>query len=304
MAGAVSQTTADFNSVWQGSALFSATVLSHNNNLIAVNALEVKQNQAFELKGLVRDKNLLRIFIIDAATRIVSAIKGYASSTDNQQLKLSVRAFTASGLKRMSDTKFLTAISTVKEIATDNAAGILPFGITAQMITDFGTDITSFDSISKKPKALRSQLKMFTAQLKEAIIAMLANLKNNMDNQVRSLYPGSDFAQAYFNSRKIYNYNESVTGFKGTVYNSETGKRLSNVIIELVDYPSPGENILHTTNADGNYAFKKLSLATATIRVRAIGFTTAEYEVRIIKDRLIDFDIQLMPQPAPVPVNA
>ncbi len=304
MGNSVSQTAASYESVWAGSTLFTGTVQTHNENLITVNALEVKQNQAFELHGLVRDKNLLRTFIIAEANPIVAAIKGYAISVNNQMLYASVSPFTPGRLSRMSDVKFATAIETIREIATANAANILAFGITAIMLTDFGGDCTAFTAIAPKPKALRAQLKMFTSQLQTAIKAMLINLKENMDNQVKSLYPNTDFFTAYFNSRKIYNYNETVTGIRGTIRNADTGHAMRNVIVELVGYPTPEQNGMRITNAAGNYAFKKISLTTATLRFRAIGFVTAEFEVNVVQGKFTDFDIELAPATAPVPVTA
>ncbi len=304
MGTSVSETATSYGSVWAGSELFTGTVQAHNENLITVKALEVKQNQTFELHGLVRDKNLLRTFIIAEANPIVAAIKGYAVSANNQMLYASVSPFTNSKLKKLSDTKFATAIQTIKEIATTNAANILPFGITAIMITDFGGDCAAFAAIAPKPKALRAVLKMFTSQLGTAVKAMLTHLKENMDNQVKSLYSNTDFFTAYFNSRKIYNYNETVTGIRGTIRNADTGHAMRNVIVELVGYPTPEQNGMRITNAAGNYAFKKISLTTATLRFRAIGFVTSEFEVNVVEGKLTDFDIELAPATAPVPVTA
>ncbi|GEM_PF-2647116 len=305
MGNSVAQTNTNYKPTWEGSELFNESDATHSENLINIQNWEIKQAEAAELKGLVRDKNILRSIIAGNASRIVSGIKAYAMSVNDQQLFTSVAPYTLSKLSyNFSDTKFATAIGSIKTIADANAASILPFGITAAMLTSFAADVTSFQAIAPKPKALRGQLKAYTANLKKAVKDMLEYLKANMDNQVRSLFPATDFEAAYFNSRKIYNYNESVTGIKGTITNIENGKAIRNAIVEMIDYPLVGENSIRSTNEAGNYHFKKVSLTKATIRVRANDFTTAEFEVNVTKNRITDFDIQLTPALELVPVTA
>ncbi len=304
MGNSVTQTLDDNNTVWSGSQLFSDTVQEHKDNMTRIGNWEHKQMEAMELRGLVRDKNLLRLVMIDAEMiRIISAIKALAAATNNNQLASSID-WNRSELLEMSDIAFNTAAGSVKSVADDNAAALVPYGITAQLLTTFGQDITAFDSIMKKPKALRGQIKTYTANLRTAVTKMLTTLREKMDNQVRSLYLNTGFASAYFNSRITYHYNENRTELRGTAKDNATGKHVRNVIIELVNYPSPGESIFRHTNKDGNYSFKQLDLTTATIRVRAVGYTTAEYRIPITQGHTNNFDIMLIPEPAPVTVPA
>lgn len=128
-------------------------------------------------------------------------------------------------------------------------------------------------------------------------------LKSTMKFQVRSLYAGSDFASTFKNNLKIYGYNEHVTGLKGTAKDIN-GKHVRNVLIELVNFHAPGESTFRSTDSRGNYSFKKIDLTSVTMRVRALGYTTAEYVVNITRDEMTDFDILLIPEPSMVPANA
>lgn len=301
MGNTVSQTNENFASVWQANPVYAETAEIHNNNMASISVCEQNQQQAMELKGLVESKNLLRILLTSSVIRMIAGIRAYANKIGDPQLASSVNY--RSKLHSMSDTAFLTASEVVLGVANANAAAILPFGITAQLLTDTGLDIGAFSSILKKPQALRGQTKVYTADLKKAFNVMTGELRNQMDNQVRSMFPGTPFAAAYFNSRKTYHYNQHPTIVRGTITNAD-GHHVKNAIVELVDYPSPGELTIRHTNSRGNFAFKHIDLTSATIRVRALGYTTAEYTVNVIKNQITDFDIQLLPETAPVPVNA
>jgi hypothetical protein len=128
---------------------------------------------------------------------------------------------------------------------------------------------------------------------------MMTFLMGTMKFQVRSLYAGIDFASTFKDSLKIYHHHEDVTGLKGTAKDTN-GKHIRNVLIELVNFHAPGESTFRSTNSDGNYSFKKIDLTSVTMRVRALGYTTAEYIVTIEKDKMTNFDILLIPEPAPV----
>ena len=141
---------------------------------------------------------------------------------------------------------------------------------------------------------MRGQVKVYTANLKKAMSTMKTELRTQMDNLVRAIFPGTDFAKAYFASRITYNYNAHRTVLRGTETNA-IGTPLNNAIVELVDYPSPGEVSKRKTNGAGNYAFKQVSFPAATMRVRAKGYAVAEYAVKIVKNEVTGFDIQLLP---------
>jgi hypothetical protein len=300
MGNSVTETLQQNSPVWSGSPVFSDSVTQHGDNMNVIADWENKQASAIEIKGLVRDKNILRTLMIGEAVIIVSAIKAFAEHTNNQQLAMSVD-YSKSKLAQMSEDNFLAACNNIKAVAAANAAALIPYGVTDQLQEDFAGDLVAFDSIMKKPKAMRGQAKTYTAKLKLAVLAMTLYLRNTMDNLVKSMYAGTDFASYYFNSRKTYKQLSPATGFRGTVYNHDNGNVLANVIVEMVDYPNPGDVEIRSTNSKGNYAYLQVSADKVTLRVRAAGYTTAEMEVTLGSGKITDFDIRLMPQPAPVP---
>jgi hypothetical protein len=296
MGTSVTQTLNLNESTWVSSELFTERVNQHNLNMAAIRNWAVKQQQQLELKGLVQDKNLLRLNMIDTEMlRIIAALKSLGATTNNNQLKSSVDK-SRTKLMEMSDTSFNTFAGHLKEIAATHSAAILPRGITHVILNNYSLSCTSYDSIMQKPKALRSELRGHTANLKSAVKTMVAFLNDVMDNDVRSLYWDTQFKDDYFTSRKRYRYNEERTALKGTV-TSESGHHIKNAIIELINYPTPGESLFRHTDGKGYYAFKQLDLETAIIRIRAVGYIVAEYTVHIDKLKSNDFSIVMMMDP-------
>jgi hypothetical protein len=205
-------------------------------------------------------------------------------------------------LLKKSDVSFNIFAGRLKGIANKHSAAILPLGISAEMLNNYSLSCASFDSMMGRPKAMKSQLKTYTKNLGAAVLKMVNFLKD-ADNQVISLFHKTDFLSCYFNSRTVYHYNEERTVLGGTV-KAENGHHIKNAIVELVNYPTPGKSIFRYTNLGGYWAFKQLDLVTAIIRIRAKGYITAEYTVKIEQLKTNNFDVEMMIDPAFVRVLA
>jgi hypothetical protein len=162
MGNSVTQTLENNKPEWAAKPVFADSVTTHENNMGAIQSWSEKQQQTLEYKGLVRDKNLLKLIMVDMLVREISAIKAYSVKTGNSQLASSVN-YSKSKLNKMSDAQFLAAATIVNDTAIANADALKDFGITDEMTTTMKGDLTAFNSIMKKPKALLSQLKMFTS---------------------------------------------------------------------------------------------------------------------------------------------
>jgi hypothetical protein len=291
MGYSVSETLKNFQATWQGHGVFEASVQRHSDNMQAIAACMKKQANIMALTGLVSDKNMLRELITASITRIISGIRAFAGASNDFVMASSVNF--KGRIHVMSDIEFLTSCRTVLDVADKNVQGISAFGITSAVINETELDVQAFDSIIKKPQALRAQGRVDTTNLKKAMRVMKTELINQMDNIVRAMFPETDFAKAYFNSRVTYNYNGHRTILRGTVTNA-SGMHVSGGIVELIDYPNPGTRIKRKTNADGNYAFKQIDFSRATLRIHAKGYVTSEYIVEIERLKVNRFDVQLL----------
>ncbi|MEO5571235.1 MAG: carboxypeptidase-like regulatory domain-containing protein [Bacteroidia bacterium] len=304
MGNSVSSTCDTNQDLYQNLPKVDGSVTRHKSNMQLIAKWQQKQEDALNLKALVRDKNLLRIIMEQETLRIISGIKALAADSDPEDTQLAGSVnYSPTKLKKMTDPAFVVTCNKIKEIAEDHSVALVDFGISSQILSGYALDLTAFDSISKKPKSVRGQLKMYTSNLAVAISAMMKHLKSSLDNLIKSNFPSSDFETSYFNSREVYKYGQNATGLIGNLTDTN-GHPVKDAIIELLNYPSPGEIAVRSTNSKGHYAYKRLDMSRCTIRIRAIGFTTAEYEIDLIKDEFKRFDIILIAEPAPVTVPA
>jgi hypothetical protein len=301
MGNSMTETFDRYNGTWQASQIFSDSVQRHKDNMKNIAFWQAKQLDALSLHGLVRDKNLLRSLITITDERVKAGILALAISINDNTLASKVQFPTS--LQSMSDSRFLASSKKVKEVADENALKLIPMGITNQVLNDMELDLTAFEKIIKKPKALRGQVTVYTKNLNNAVKTMFTFLRTSVTCQVKSLYPRTDFADAFKANSKVYNYKSHETILRGTVADTN-GKHLRNVRIELVNYPVPGESTFRNTNGRGNYAFKHFDLTSAILRIHAKKYTTAEYSVTVTKGKVTIFDILLIPESAPVTSNA
>lgn len=298
----VDTTFTSYESVWSSSSVFPEAVETHRINLSAIEEAERNQLLREEIKGIVEAKSVARTLTTSSLNRCVAAVTAYAVSINDPALAASVH-FTPSKLEKMNDINFINAAAHIHSVTNTHVAALAPYNITPAFLTELLADINFYSVIAPKPKAMRAQVKSYTSDVKTAVSRMTTFLRKSLDNLVRSIYPATPFMSAYFNSRIIYNYNEHSTGIKGTVTNMETGRGISKVVIEILDYPQQGDVTARISNHAGNYHFKHLTPGMVTLRIRANGYTTTEMPVKVEKNKYKDFDIQLIPEPAPVPVT-
>ncbi len=134
---------------------------------------------------------------------------------------------------------------------------------------------------------------------------MMKDLMERLDNNMEFYRDNKPFFMAYKNSRKIYNYNSATKGLEGYVKDAETGQLLKHCLIEVL---MPTGNRQTSTNTKAHYSFKRLEMERCTIRVRALHYTTAEFDITLEQDKMTHYDIMMIAEPVttptPAPVNA
>lgn len=281
--------------------ILKAAVKKHDDNQILIADLALQQQKFSQIDGLIHDKNMIRTLNAINAMRIVNGIKAYAVSVNNQQLIDSV-PFTSSYLTNKPEEKAFVAFQAIRDIALQYKTEILPFGVSAQMITQITDDTLTFQELMAKPKSMRSDQKKVTQKLKEAFLAMTTHLRKTLDPLVRSNFAATnDYFMAYFNSRITYRTGNSATVLRGRI-TDPNGHHIKQALVELVNYPTPGESTLRLTDAKGYYSFKRLDLATATILVKAANYADGHFTKTLLKDKDNELNMQLTPAPLEVPV--
>lgn len=302
MGTSVAQTNKNNESLFSTNDVFKASAKKHDDNLITINALAVKQQNSKQIDGLIHDKNMLRALMAILGTRIISGIKAYAASINNEQLIKSV-PYSQSYLARTSDEKALLAFIVIKDVAVENKTEISTFGVSSTMTDLLISNIADFKNLMEQPKTMKAAQKDITNSLKLAFAVMMLHLKSSLDQLVKSNFMETTYAEQYFNARKIYKTGNNSTILRGTV-SDPNGHKIRQALVELIDYPTPGTSTMRLTDSKGNYAYKKLTLTTAKIRVQAANYATATFTVTLVKDKENEFQIQLIPAPLEIPVLA
>jgi hypothetical protein len=286
-------------SIYVGNPVFKGHVETHDSNLITVRAWRDKQEESRSIPGITRDKNVLRSLNTITAMAIVSACKSLASDTKNNELLKSVN-FSTSSLNKMREGSYVAACRLIQSTAAAKATSLLAYGITPAMLTDLTNDTTAFENMSSKTRTKRSSIVVYTANLQKSIKTMLNHLKQNLDFSIKQFLPAHpDFVEAYFVSRRIVNYGNTHTGLRGTIRNEQTGMKIKNALVEIVEL-----NKITSTNNKGVYYFGQLPMGKYTIRLRAEGYITTEFpEVQLHDGKLRDLDLTIAAVPASMPVH-
>lgn len=281
--------------VYQSSPTFINHVDQHRDNLADVRNWKNKQAEGIEIKGMTRDKNALRGLMVIDALVIIAAIKALATDTENEELWASVD-YSETKLRKSKETIFIADCTQVKNIATENAAALVNYGVMAQMITNFGADIMAFQTIMTKSRTKRVDVSTFTKNLGTSVRKMMTHLRKALDNSIKqwsSVAP--DFVLSYKSARIVIDYGNTSTGIRGTVKDQQTGRKLKNMIVEIVEL-----QMLTSTNERGVYTFKRVDFGKYTLRIRGEGYITTEIpNVQLEDGTLKDFDIEIMHQPMP-----
>jgi hypothetical protein len=282
--------------VYAGSDQFKGYVDLHEGNLNSVRNWINKQAEAIMIKGMTQDKNALRLLMVGDLTVIIGAVKSLATDTKNNTLYESVN-YSDSRLLQKKESIFIADSTQVISVATANQTALLPYGITSTMLTNTAADILTFQGMKTQGNTKKSNIKVYTLNLKTSVKTMMTHLKQAVDNSIKqwkSVAP--DWVNAYKAARKIINYAAPETGAHGKVSDSSTTQLLKGVVVEIVEL-----NRLTSTNERGVFVFKRLEEGTYTIRFRKSGYIIAEMPIKLVKDRFTQFNMTIEHQPVRVP---
>jgi hypothetical protein len=221
------------------------------------------QEDALDIIGITRDKKALRMLMVADAEVFIAAIKALADNPKNDELASSVN-YSKTFLEDCNEGKFIAACTKIKTVAGDNAAGLLPHGIRAEMIANWGADVVSFGKIKPKGRAATATVATYTKNLAAVVKKMMSDMNGVISNSIKQFAAASpNFVNAFRNSKKIINYGDTATGVHGKVTDQKTGQKLKNMIVEIVEL-----EMLTSTNVRGIYEFLRVPMGNYTLRFR------------------------------------
>lgn len=236
---------------------------------------DLRDQQEEDTKGVTEDKQNNRQTLEEETYTIASVIIFYASGINNRTLLQKVN-FTRSELSRARDNELPGMSEQVHQAAVANAAAILPFGVTATMITDLNTSLQTYvDSISK-PRAAISDNSAATEQLPQLFADTTKLLEESLDKGME-LYrvSASAFYAAYFNARIIVNSPTHKRALEVVFIDSLTEKIITHVKVRV-------GSINRRSSKLGRIFIQNLTEGAHTLKAFLPGYKNAEQDFNII----------------------
>lgn len=220
------------------------------------------------ITGIAVDKTVAKKNLCQLATDISAIVFAYASSVNNNTLKNGV-SLPFSDLFKLKDDQLPLTCQNIHGLATTNATALVPFGITAAMLTTLQTSITDYSTAVPKPKTAKSVKSTYTKNIKLLIKEIDTILKDQMDKLVVAFKPTKpDFVTSFKNARVIIDPAKTTTQLKGKVVDFGTKLPVKGAIVQIAGITSSSI----TTTKAGIYTQKPTMPGTYTITVTAEGY--------------------------------
>jgi hypothetical protein len=274
-----------FNSVWNTNVPFSDAVDALLDFIETINNLHTIQTQ--DNKGITADKKNTRRKLEARAFNISRTVVFYATVTENNKLYTQAY-FPRSRFTLARDNELGGICKQVHKAASDNAAALLPYGLTAAMLNDLNVLISDFTSYISRPSGARIDRKEATAEMKKTFKAADALLKNQLDNGME-LYSSSnkDFFTQYTKARIIVNSGTQTRALKISFFEEN-----SNVILAGVKSKVSGKSIRPSGRKGINFV-QHLEEGSHSIESTLEGYEAATAEFNIVKGETTKLIVKL-----------
>jgi hypothetical protein len=279
------------NGVWALNLPFAAAVAQLEANIDAIE--NVRDQQDADITGITEDKQNRRQKLEDETFTIGSVIVMYASTVNNRELLKKVN-FTRSELLRARDNELPGMSDRVHQAAADNTAAVLPFGITAIMITALQTAIDAFVDYISKPRAALSETSAATEQLPPLFTATNKLLEEQLDRGMelyRVLH--NDFYKAYFNSRIIVNSPTQKRALEVQFVELTSGMPIGHVNVKV------DTNITRRSSEMGNIRVQDLTEGSHSLTATLPGYTDGSATFNVISGETTKLIVKMHKLPEP-----
>lgn len=290
-----------FNTVWTTNVPFSTV---YNLFKTKVPLIEQKRNaQILENTGAAKEKAQKKAELVDKAFFIANRTQSYALAVNNTDLFATVN-FTVSDLQKTRDTDLSGVASNILAKANANAAALVPYGVTAALLTDLTTVIAAYITLLAKPRVA----KVTTGAATKALGILITDTDNILDERLDReivFYKTSnvDFYNQYFQSRKIIQTSKSKLAMKGIVTDVDTSDFIQGVKVKITNAfegallaanakalklskkTTQKGNFQVTNLVDGVYQVElsKPGYATQVVKINISEGDTAKMEVALVK---------------------
>ncbi len=269
------------------SDVFTAlTVMNDLTTELETNLSEIdtfREQQATDITGLRKQKDVLRKTAYQKAVEISHAIMVYARMIGNEVLANEMY-YNESDFKRMSDNELDTALGVVYKSALANKDKLTAYGVTAEKITDYKAAIDAFKAAIGTPKGGTIDKKQSTDQLAVLFDTEMATI-DKIDLMMDMFkFTNPALYNEYQNNRKIIWFSGSLM-VNGFITDAATGEGLPGVKMEfMLDQTLVLEK---TTGVAGGMNIKSLDPGIYMVNLTKIGYVPLQIQLNVPGDNLV-----------------
>jgi hypothetical protein len=199
-AKAVQQVLNNHYSIVQTIPAFVKAKTDFDNVITAIDGL--LQQQVKQTTGIAADKSAAETTAIHTAIELTGLAKAYAAETNSNTLKAAV-SYNLTGLMRLRDTILVNTLTSIHDTLQSEVANLADYGITADTLNSFATDIKAYDNLLVAPKTNINQHAANTTEI-VTLFEQLDTIEERLDGFVSSKQrTETNFYNAYQSAANI-----------------------------------------------------------------------------------------------------
>ena len=260
-------------------------------NLTQLDTLENQQAQ--DLSGLRTKKEDMKASTAQKVLDMCHRLEAFAKITGDVVLAKKVH-FSDTYLPKLPDNTFMTTCNIVYDLANENQAMAMEYGITIPMVADLKMTIDAYKAVVDAPKEGTTEKKQATDQLAN-LFANEAEVLDKIDSLVEMIrYSNPTVYAEYWDTRRI-EYRSGSLSVKCEVTDAATSLPLGGAII---GFYLDGTLILEkTTSNTGGITAKGFDDGTYTVNVTRIGYAPQTLMVNILDVEMTSFKVAMVAIP-------
>lgn len=286
-----------YNAVWSPNVPFSTSYALFKTK---VTGLETQRNlQMAETVGSAKDKAVKRQTLITKAYFITARMQSYAATISNVELAGNVNV-PKSEFEKQRDTDLVGLCNNMLARANANAAALVPYGVTAALLTDLQAAITAYSNVISTPRAAIVGVKFATEALKTLFDEASAILTTRMDkDMVLYEFSNVEFYTNYFDARKIINTSTSKRAVSGVITEGDTDIPVVGVSISILSAPGSASRVdgglkskpvKKKTSAKGGFYQTNLAPGTYTVKLEKLGFVSKTVTINVVEGETVKIE--------------
>lgn len=289
-----------YQTTWAGNAIYAATY-----NLWLTKLLLIEQNrdaQKMATSGVTQDKRNKRTLMVNKALFILNRLLSFGNVTNNTELLASIH-YSPSTLKLARDTDIIGICNIILSRATANATAIAAYGITAAMLTELQTSISTYSAAMAKPISAKTLTKHATENL--AILFKEADeiLRKRMDLDIELFRISKpDFYSQYQTSRNIISTNGMGLAVIGSAVTVQRGEPIKGVTFSFTAQNKGGvksasassvATVVKKSAEKGSFRISSLPEGTYHVSIKKLGYIEQQTIVNVVKGETTTLKIEM-----------